>query len=184
MPDLITSLPQLLLIKPVAARDAKVAYEWFSSESGRDTLLKMGNAPHSIVDTSIERETKTIEEFLRQEEEGSQITWMLCYAGTVIGAAWIDLTENYGVKSPSVHLMIGDPAYRRKGIGKATMNALLSYLEDDGFKIAYSRHLAGNKGVTLLNISTGFKLDGKPYTDSEGLVWQHVKRDLRPHAQQ
>ncbi len=135
----------------------------------------MGNSPDEIKQSTIEGEFETIEEFLKLEREGKQKTWMIRYEATTIGAAWIDLIENHGVKAPSVHLMIGDPVYRGKGIGKATMQAMLSYLEQSGYSIIYSRHLSSNEAVIGLNLSLGFQKDGRRYVDENGLEWQNVK---------
>lgn len=178
MSDLSTSIPELVLTHPIPDRDASFALSWFKSESGRDTLLKMGNAPDEITEPSLNGELATLEEFLILEKEGKQKTWMLRYGESTIGAAWIDLVENHGVEAPSVHLMIGDPSYRGKGIGKATMSALIAYLKKNGNYTIYSRHLISNEVVTMLNRSLGFIAAGKSYVDENGLEWQNVKLSL------
>lgn len=175
MSDLPTSIPELVLTTPVPDRDATFALSWFDSESGRDTLLKMGNAPGEIEAPSIEGELATLEEFLTLEDEGKQKTWMLRYDEATIGAAWIDLIENHGVEAPSVHLMIGDPSYRGKGIGKAAMSTMIAYLNENGNDIIYSRHLVSNEVVTILTHSLGFVAYGQSYVDENGLEWQNIK---------
>lgn len=176
MTTLATAIPELSLSDPLPERDAPFAYEWFKASSGRDTLLKMGNAPHEITESSIESETAIIRDFLVLETEGKQHTWMIRYEDKTIGAAWIELVKNHSVQAPSVHLMIGDPSYRGKGLGRATMNALISYLIDEGATIIYSRHLVNNKIIASLNHSLGFIADGKPYADENGLIWQNIKK--------
>jgi RimJ/RimL family protein N-acetyltransferase len=178
MSDLPTSIPELILTNPVPERDAVFALSWFDSDTGRDTLLKMGNTPDEIMEPSLSGELATIEEFLTLESEGRQQTWMMRYGDATIGAAWIDLVENHGVKAPSVHLMIGDPSFRGRGIGKTAMNAVISYLRDTGNDFIYSRHLVNNEAVTGLMHSLGFSKDGQPYSDSDGLEWQNVKLHL------
>ena len=179
MSDLSTSIPELVLTHPVPDRDATFAFSWFDSENGHDTLLKMGNAPDEITDPSLEGELATLEEFLSLEKEGKQKTWMLRYGEITIGAAWIDLIENHGVEAPSVHLMIGDPSYRGKGIGKAVMSTMIAYLKEKGSNTIYSRHLVSNEAVTGLNRSLGFIADGQSYVDENGLEWQNIILSLK-----
>ena len=178
MSDLTTSIPELVLTNPVPYRDAPFALSWFESESGRDTLLKMGNAPDGITDPTLEGELSTLEEFLALENAGKQKTWMLRWGEITIGAAWVELIENHGVEAPSVHLMIGDPAYREKGIGKAAMKTMITYLRDSGKDTIYSRHLVSNEAVIGLNRSLGFIPDGRSYIDEDGLEWQNIKLAL------
>lgn len=175
MSDLSTSIPELILTNPVPDRDASFALSWFEHESGRDTLLKMGNAPDEIEEPSLENELATLEDFLTLEHEGRQKTWMLRYGESTIGAAWVELTENHGVEAPSIHLMIGDPAFRGKGIGKAVMKTMITYLKENGNDTIYSRHLVSNEAVTGLNRSLGFVADGQSYVDENGLEWQNIK---------
>lgn len=175
MTDLSTTIPELVLTKPVPQRDAIFALGWFSSESGLDTLLKMGNAPHEITETSLEHERATLQNFLKLEERGIQRTWMMRYGDGTIGAAWIDLIKNHGVEAPSVHLMVGDPLFRGRGIGRASMKAMIDYLRENGSEYIYSRHLVNNHAVSSLNRSLDFVPDGEAYVDENGLEWQNIK---------
>jgi RimJ/RimL family protein N-acetyltransferase len=135
----------------------------------------MGNAPHEIGESTLEGEKEIIEEFLTLEQEGKQVTWMMRYDSKTIGAAWIELIENHGVQPPSIHIMIGDKSYRGKGIGKATMKALIDYIKSEtNYDTIYSRHLKNNVAVDAMNHSLGFTSDGKPYTDENGLEWQNI----------
>ena len=179
MSDLSTSIPKLVLTSSVPDRDATFALSWFDSETGRDTLLKMGNTPDEITKPSLQGELATLEEFISLENEGKQKTWMLRHGEVTIGAAWIDLVENHGVEAPSVHLMIGDPSYRGKGVGKAVMNTMIAYLKHSGNDTVYSRHLVSNKVVTGLNRSLGFVDDRQSYVDENGLEWQNIKLSLK-----
>lgn len=179
MSDLSTSIAELVLTDTVPDRDAGYALSWFKGESGRDTLLKMGNAPNDINEPSYDDELATLEEFLVLDDEGKQKTWMLRYGEVTIGAAWIELIKNHDVEAPSVHLMIGDPAFRGKGIGKAVMSSMIRYLKEDGSGVVYSRHLTSNEAVIALNRSLGFVPDGHVYTDKDGLEWQNIKLLLK-----
>jgi GNAT superfamily N-acetyltransferase len=181
MSDLSTSIPELVLTNPLPERDAAFALSWFDSEFGRDTLLKMGNAPDEIHEPTLEGELATIKEFLTLESDGKQKTWMMRYGEATIGAAWIDLVESHGVKAPSIHLMIGDPSFRGKGLGRATMSAMINYLKENGNEFIYSRHLVSNEVVTGLNHSLGFSKDGQPYIDNNGLEWQNIKLSLKSY---
>ena len=175
MPTLSTTIPALHLAQPEPNRDAAFAFSWFNAEYGRDTLLKMGNTPDEITEPTLASERATLEEFLTLEAEGKQKTWMMRYNEVTIGAAWIDLVQNHGLKAPSIHLMIGDPLYRGKGVGKATMSAMIDYLKAAGNSTIYSRHLVSNEAVIGLNHSLGFVPDGQAYSDENGLEWQNVK---------
>ncbi|MEO5690880.1 MAG: GNAT family N-acetyltransferase [Candidatus Saccharimonadales bacterium] len=174
MKDLKTHLPNVILVKPIPARDAKFAYEWFKSSYGKDTLLKMGNVEDEIREPSLKAELARLEDFLKLEKEGKQITWVIRSENSTIGAAWINLYESNGVKAPSIHLMIGDHSYRGRGIGKATMAAMVNYLQKTGEETVYSRHLVSNETVRALNRSFGFILDGQPYLDNDKLEWQNI----------
>jgi RimJ/RimL family protein N-acetyltransferase len=117
-----------------------------------------------------------MQEFLNLEKEGKQITRVIVTEGKTIGVVWIELFENHGVKPPSIHIMIGNPDYRGKGIGRAAMESAVEYIRSTlNYKTIYSRHLANNLPVAKLNKSIGFKQDGEPYKDENGLVWQGIK---------
>ena len=178
MSDVTTVIPKLILTKPVPDRDAIFALGWFNSKDGRDTLLKMGNTPQEISTPSLEEERTTIAEFLTLESEGKQKTWMIRHGEVTIGAAWVDLIKNHGVNAPSIHLMIGNSSYRGKGIGRATMNAMITYLKNNGNTIVYSRHLINNEVIDGLSRSLGFVTDGLAYIDENGLEWQNIRLSL------
>lgn len=178
MPFVSTTIKELTLATPNPDRDASFAYKWFSSDDSKDTLLRMGNAQHEISASTLESERQTIEEFLDLEQHGRQKTWMIRWRDETIGAAWIDLVENHGVKPPSVHLMIGNAEYRGRGIGYAVICCILEYLRKEGYEKVYSRHLVSNEPVTRLNDKVGFICDGQAYTDSNGLIWQNISLSL------
>lgn len=158
---IVTEIKELTLDSPDPERDASFAYGWFNSEDGIDTLLRMGNALHEISESTVESERKTIEEFLDLERSGKQKTWMIRWKDETIGAAWIELVENHGVRSPSVHLMIGNSAYRGRGIGYEVMCCMIRHLQNEGYETVYSRHLVSNQAVARLNKKVGFTRDGQ-----------------------
>lgn len=177
MKVLSTPLPNLKLVDPDPIHHAPLTLGWFTSEYGRETLLLMGNAEHEIRAPSLESEQKILQEFMEMNNQKKQLSWMIEYGSTIIGVAWIELTENHTVKAPSVHLVIGAIEYRGKGIGKATMETLIEYITTVlKFPVIYSRHLASNVVVASMNKSLGFIDNGSPYVDENELVWQNTKR--------
>lgn len=167
------------LLAPDVERDAYFALDWFTRPDGKQTLLSMGNAEHEIVESTLDGERATIQEFIDLEKDNKQITRMIVTDGITIGAVWIELFENHGVKSPSIHIIIGNPDYRNKGIGTSAMKAAIGYCKDLlGASVIYSRHLFSNKNISVLNTKLGFKNDGDTYTDENGLVWQNVRLDV------
>ena len=167
------------LVLPDEKRDAVFAFGWFNRPEGRTTLLSMGNAESEIELLAIETETETIRDFLTLEEDNKQITRMIRVDKKTIGAVWIELFENHGVKPPSIHILIGDPEYRGRGIGLSVMQAAIDYVRSDLHRdTVYSRHLVANIAITKLNKALGFEKVGEPYIDDNGLQWQHIKLNL------
>lgn len=166
------------LLVPDVERDAPYAFDWFSGPKGVETLLSMGNAKHEIVTPTLEGEQETIKKFIDLERDNLQVTRMILVDNKTIGAIWIELYENHGIKSPSIHIIIGDPEYRKKGIGSSAMKSAIDYAKNTlGYKTIYSRHLANNQSMTAVSQSLGFEEDGTRYTDGNGLTWQNVKLD-------
>lgn len=171
-----TSIDGLFLVDPDPIRDAPFALSWFKASYGHETLLLMGNAEHEISTPSLKGEMQTLKKFIDLKDRNEQLTWMLQIDNKTIGAAWIELVENHGVHSPSVHLMIGYKEYRGRGIGKATMAALIEHIKKNiKTSIIYSRHLKRNTVVANMNQRLGFLNDGDSYTDENGLEWQNVR---------
>lgn len=171
-----TSIDGLFLVDPNPIRDAPFALNWFKAPYGRETLLLMGNAEHEINIHSLKGEIQTLEKFIELNKRNEQLTWMLQVDDKTIGAAWIELVGNHGVHPPSVHLMIGDREYRGRGIGKATMAALIEHIKKNiKTSVIYSRHLKSNTVVATMNRRLGFLNDGDSYIDENGLKWQNVR---------
>lgn len=166
------------LLQPNIERDAPLALSWFTRPEGKDTLLRMGNPEHEIPKPSLEAERERLREFIQLEVDNRQITRMISVDGITIGAVWIELTENRGVKPPSLHIMIGNPDYRGMGIGKKAMLEAIKIVKSRGHNVIYTRHLTHNAEIKRLNKSLGFVDDGEPYTDKNKLTWQPVKLKL------
>ena len=171
--------PNIQLLAPNVERDAVFAHAWFTRPEGRATLLSMGNAQHEIGDMTLQDHRQIMQEFLDFEKEGKQITRVIVTDNKTVGVVWIELYQNHGVKAPGIHIMIGDPDYRGKGIGRAAMEFMLGYARDTlKYETVYTRHLASNLPVARLNETLGFVKDGETYKDENGLEWQNIKRTL------
>lgn len=174
-----TDREDIQLLVPAVERDAPFALDWFTGPGGKQTLLSMGNAEHEIAESTLDGERTTIQEFIDLEKDNKQITRMIVVDDITIGAVWIELFENHGVKSPSVHIILGNSEYRGKGIGTSVMKATINYAIDIlGATIIYSRHLSTNTTIAAVNRKLGLKADGNIYTDENGLVWQNVRLEL------
>lgn len=160
-------------------RDAPFAHSWFTRLEGHETLLSMGNAEHEIEPSTLEGERSIMQEFIQLEQAGEQITRMIIVDGKTVGVVWIELLENHNVKPPSVHIMIGDPDYRGRGLGLLVMQSIIEYVRVHLHAGAvYSRHLSSNTAITKVLEKLGFEADGESYADENGLVWQNVKLGL------
>lgn len=171
--------PDIQFLPPNIERDAPFAHSWFIRPEGRATLLSMGNTESEIEESTLENQKQIIQEFLDLEKEGKQITRSIIADDETIGFIWIELFENHGVKAPSVHIMIGNPDYRGKGIGRTAMQSAFEYIHETlHYKMIYTRHLAHNLPIAELDESLGFIKDGESYKDKNGLVWQNIKKNI------
>lgn len=171
-----TDREDIQLLPPEVERDAPFALGWFSRPEGKQTLLNMGNAEREIKPSTLESEKAILQEFIDLEKADKQITRMIVADDHTIGAVWIELFENHGLKAPSVHIIIGNPDYRGRGIGQAALQAAINYTTNIlKQSVIYSRHLVSNQIIASLNHKLGFTPDGSPYTDNNGLVWQNVR---------
>ena len=180
MRNIETHLPDITLVAPNPERDAPFAVNWFASRFGKETLLLMVNAEHEIHASTLESERQIMEEFIDLEKENKQLTWMIRDHDKTIGATWIELTDTPELKSPAVHIMIGDRDYRGKGIGQAVISEMIQYAHTDLLaRDIYSRHLANNQAAKQLLTSCGFQDNGEAYIDSNNLTWQNVRLQLQ-----
>jgi len=169
--NLQTNNPDVQLVEPDIERDAVLGVKWLEGELGRATLTSMGVAAKDNKPTTLEYERERVRDFI---EGRDQLNWMIEYDGNIVGTVWADLKQVGSVPAPAVHIMIGDPNVRGKGIGSAATSRVTQYLEGLGYKDIYSRHLTSNSGVSGMLQSLGFTKFGEPYTDEDGLERQNV----------
>jgi RimJ/RimL family protein N-acetyltransferase len=164
---------ELSLIAPNVDRDAILSLNWMNGESGHETQRLMGIAPQDIQDHTLDQEQKLIESFIDTDEE---IVWMIRYHEKIIGAVEVRLHATDHEKAPTISIMIGDPGYRGKEIGREVMKAVVDYLHNEkSYNEVYARYLTSNAASRKMNEHLGFKLDEKSYIDEDGLEWQNVK---------
>ena len=172
--NLHTNNPDVLLVEPDIERDAALGLQWLEGELGRATLTSMGVAEKDNKPTTLEYERERVRDFIEGQD---QLNWMIEYQGKVVGSVWADLKQVGNVPAPAIHIMIGDPDVRGKGIGFAATSKVTDHLEGQGFKSIYSRHLTKNSGASGLLQSLGFTELGEPYADDDGLQWQNVVKE-------
>lgn len=170
-PRLGTADPLVELVEPDIERDPLLGVEWLSGEIGRDTLSLMGVTDRDNVPTNLENEKKRVAGFIDNE---SQFNWMIKYDTDIVGSIWVDLQENEGLPAPAIHIMIGDPNARGKGIGNSTTKSVIDYLHSQGKTTIYSRHLVTNERAAKLLEEQGFTDYGEAYSDQDGLKWQNM----------
>ncbi len=176
-PELKTTDSLITLIVPDVQRDAKLGVQWLNGELGHVTMQSMGNTKDvidNILPTTVEIESERVRNFL---ERTDQLNWMIEYNGTVVGSIWVDLEDSHYLPGPSVHIMVGDPAMRGKGIGSASVSAVIEYLQGLGSKVIYSRHLITNEASSRLLRQIGFVNVGEPYT-SDTLKFQNLVLEI------
>lgn len=166
-----TSNPDVHLIEPDVERDALLSVEWLEGEIGRETLRLMGVADKDNQPTTIEQERERVKDFVEKED---QLNWMITYQDMVVGSIWVELRQTKYVQSPALHIMIGDPEARGKGIGLSATTTVVEYLEKQGYEHIYSRYLTNNEVSRNLLSQIGFHQMGTPYTDEDNLEFQNV----------
>lgn len=169
-PNIETDTQLVRLIDPDVARDAQKGMEWLNSENGKETLVLMGVSEEDISETNLAAEEKRVKGFIEGED---QLNWAIEYDGQVVGAIWVDIKDTENLKSPSVHIMIGDASARGKGVGKSAALAVVEYLKAQGHKEIYSRYMTANETSRHMLGQYGFKEDGEVYVD-DGVEFQNV----------
>jgi RimJ/RimL family protein N-acetyltransferase len=97
----------------------------------------------------------------------------------IVGSVWADLEPTEYLKAPSMHIMIGDPTARGQGAGGQAFRTVADYLVQECHEsVIYIRHLLDNIGSAKLAEACGFREDGEPYEDADGLRWQNMKRSF------
>lgn len=169
-----TNNPDVRLVEPNIERDAPLGVKWLEGDLGRSTLMLMGVADKDNKPSNLEAEKERVKDFI---EKDNQLNWMIEYKGQVVGSVWADLEPTEYLLSPSVHIMIGDPNMRGKGVGITSIEAVVEYLENQGNEKIYSRHLLINTASKAMLHKLDFKDLEKPYTDKDGLEWQNVVKE-------
>jgi RimJ/RimL family protein N-acetyltransferase len=172
--ELHTNNPDIHLIEPDVERDAALGVQWFEGKLGRNTLSLMGVSDADNKPTSLEQEKERVKDFI---ENDSQLNWMISYEDKVVGSIWVDLKPSEYLQSPSVHIMIGNPEARGKGIGLSTTAAVVEHLQKQGYTQVYSRYITNNEGSKNLLAKLGFHELGTPYTDEDNLEFQNVVKE-------
>ena len=170
-----TDNPGVHIVEPELERDAQLGVQWLHGDIGRNTLQLMGVSDDDNNATTLEQEKQRVADFI---EKPDQLNWMIEYQGQVVGSIWVDLKPKDHVPSPAMHIMIGDPSVRGKGVGFSATSKIVEYLEEQGNKSIYSRHLTKNTSAKSLLDALSFKDMGEPYSDTDGLEWQNVEKQL------
>ncbi len=179
--SLETNNPGLRLVEPDIERDAPLSTDWLKGDTGRNTLRLMGVADKDNVPSTLEQERERVNDFI---ENDNQLNWMISSENDVVGSVWVDLIPSEHLGSPSVHIIIGNPDARGKGIGLSTMTAVVDYLEKQGHKQIYSRYLTDNAASRNLFAKLGFHEAGKPYIDEDNLQFQNVVKEFATMTQE
>lgn len=182
--ELHTNNPAIHLIEPNIERDAPLGVLWLNGELGRKTLELMGNSDDAIdtmLPTTLQDQEEIITDFI---ESQNQLNWMIEYQENVVGAVWADLEPSEYLPSLSVHIMIGNPEVRGKGIGLSSMTAVIAYLEMQGHKKIYSRYRTNNEGSKHLLADLGFREIDEPYADEDNLEFQNVVKEASAMTQE
>ncbi|CAN5651076.1 hypothetical protein BH23PAT1_BH23PAT1_5510 [soil metagenome] len=170
-----TNDPHIHLVEPDVERDAPISVGWLEGDLGRDTLRLMGVSADENKPSSLDQEKERVRGFIANE---NQLNWMISFDGKIVGSVWTDLKATDELPGPSVHIMIGDPDVRGKGIGTASIKAVIGHLRERDIDTVYSRHLLDNEGSKHLLDSFGFRNLGEPYSDKDGLKFQNVSLEL------
>ena len=175
VPNIKTSNPNIELVEPDISRDPKISLSWINSVDGPSTLASMGNIDSDIKPTTIGDEIERTDNFIHDK---NQLNWMIKVDNEIVGAIWVDLLSKDYLPSPSVHLMVGDSNARNKGVGYASLESVINYMENEGYDEIFTRHLTSNIPSSKLLSSLKFDNIGSPYKDKDNLEWQNLSRKL------
>ena len=168
-----TNNPDIHLVAPDIERDAPLSVKWLEGDAGRNTLRLMGVAEKDNLPSTLEQEKERMRDFIENDD---QLNWMIAYQNRVIGSVWVDLKPSKHLQSPSMHIMIGSPDARGKGIGSSTVEAVVGYLRQQGYEQIYSRYLIENESSRNMLAELGFTQLGGSYIDEDSLEFQNVVR--------
>ncbi len=177
--ELHTNNPGVRLVEPDITRDAPLGVAWLQGDMGRNTLRLMGVAAKDNQPSTLEQERERVRGFIENDD---QLNWMIAYRGTVVGSVWVHLRADQYLQGPSLHIMIGSPEARDKGIGLSSTEAVVGYLAKLGHARIYSRYLTDNAGSKNLLAKLNFHKMGEPYKDEDGLEFQNVVKEVETVA--
>ena len=166
-----TADPLIDLVAPNISRDAPLAVRWLAGSQGRETLRMMGIPEGEIRSASLDEERARVAGFMKRQD---QFNWMIEFKGGVVGAIWVDLRPSPVLLAPAVSYMIGDLQARRKGVARASLDAVVQFLSRRGFASLYARTLVINSKSAALLTGAGFAVRGEPYLDpDDGQRWRN-----------
>jgi RimJ/RimL family protein N-acetyltransferase len=169
--DLETPEPSTRLVQPVVSRDAPLSVRWLAGDEGRETLRMMGVPEELIVPAALDRELARIASFLERQD---QYNWMMEFEGDVVGSIWVELRPTPVLAAPAVSYMVGAKAARRKGVARASLDAVAQFIFRQGFTSLYARALVINYKSAALLSRAGFARLNESYVDpDDGLHWQN-----------
>jgi RimJ/RimL family protein N-acetyltransferase len=168
---LMTDHPGIHLVSPDVERDAPLAVAALAGPEGRYTLKMMGQTDAENQAPTLAEERRRIQGFLDGRD---QYNWMIDYEGQLVGTAWVDLQPTTEIAAPALAVMIAAPMARGRGIGLATMRAVMTFLQGEGHACLHARHLVENRASAAMLTKLGFMNDGSVYIDKDGLQWQNV----------
>lgn len=126
-PILETTDPNIHLIEPDIERDAQLGVAWLDGQVGRKTLELMGVSDKDNKASSLDDERERVRDFIERED---QLNWMIEANKNVVGSIWVDLESTNEVPGPAIHIMIGDPDARGRGIGDTVTKAVVNYIRE------------------------------------------------------
>jgi RimJ/RimL family protein N-acetyltransferase len=171
--ELLTSDEKIKLVRPDVERDSELGAKWLVGDIGRETLWAMGVPMQKIQPSNIESERERVTNFLSNP---AQLNWMIEMSDQVVGSIWVDLDATDYLQAPAIHIMLGDPAARGRGVGPQAFRTVIDYLaKERKVPTIYTRHLVDNVGAANMIAGAGFQIDGDSYDDQDGLVWQNMK---------
>jgi RimJ/RimL family protein N-acetyltransferase len=163
--------PSTRLVQPVVSRDAPLSVRWLTGDQGRETLRMMGVPEELIVPAALDREVARIASFLERQD---QYNWMMEFEGNVVGSIWVELRPIPVLAAPAVSYMVGATAARRKGVARASLDAVAQFIFQEGFACLYARALVVNYKSAALLSRAGFDRLNESYVDPDDrLHWQN-----------
>ncbi len=172
-PDLADVAGRLRLVAPQVERDAPLGVEWLNGPAGHSTMLMLGNPPASLADTTLEDQERLVRGFISAQGE---LHWMIESEGRVIGAVWIHCVQTRAeVGAPELSLMIGDPEYRGRGLGKCAAELVLAWASKNLPSPVTMRTVVENEVSKNLILGLGGRPQGDVYKDQDGLKWQNYR---------